>query len=141
MSHLHCCHTTINTSSFGSTDIFLGEWKINTNRIVYLMETMVSLFLKDNSVNRHNQVMVITLRFQVAHLQKQKIALVMYFFLNGLDTGWTNDNTDLGSNGNNNTMNTSGAGDYGLRGTLKGNGKYYMEFNTIILKQQLVQIL
>ena len=131
MSHIHWVDgQQLTPSSFGETDATTGEWKIKASPNISYGNNGFFILKDGNSVtdqsgNGHN--------FTVSGgtlTKTEDCPSNVFCCLNGLDTGWTGGNLNL-ANGNNNTMNTSGAGDYGLRGTLAAKkGKYYMEFRT-----------
>ena len=132
MSHIHWIDgTQYQASDFGETDSTTGIWKpktapsvtYGTNGFFLKFENSASMGT-DSSGNSNN--------FTVNGTPTQTIDTPSNVFatLNPLDKGVATLTLNL-ANGNNTTMNTSGAGDYGLRSTLGASvGKYYWETKT-----------
>ena len=131
LSHFICVDgQALDATSFGETNSDTGEWKWKGisgltygNNGFYLLKDVANV--TDYSGNNNN----FTASGGTLTLTQDNPSNV-FCTLNIIDNGWTGGRINL-ANGSNNTMNTSGAGDYGLRGTLAAKkGKYYMEFKT-----------
>ena len=132
ISHFHyCSNYSYAASDFGEFDSTTGEWKIITAPSVNYGSEGFFLKMEDSSnmdldSSGNNKTLTTTGTVTAT----QDCPSNVFCVLNNLDSGWTGGRISL-ANGNNNTMNSSGAGDYGLRGTLAAKkGKYYMEFKT-----------
>ena len=132
ISHFHyCSNYSYAASDFGEFDSTTGEWKIITNPSVNYGSEGFFLKMEDSSnmdldSSGNNKTLTTTGTVTAT----QDCPSNVFCVLNNLDSGWTGGRISL-ANGNNNTMNSSGAGDYGLRGTIAAKkGKYYMEFKT-----------
>ena len=130
MSHLHFCDgIQYAASDFGETDATTGEWKIKVSPSVTYGNNGFFV-LKDGNSATDQSGQGNNLSVSGTLTKTEDNPSNVFCTLNTLDNSWTGGRITL-ANGNNNTMNTSGAGDFGLRGTLAvRKGKYYMEFRT-----------
>ena len=128
MSHMHfTAGYAYDASTFGSTDSTTGEWKINTSPSV-TYGSLGFFILKDGNTITDSSPNSNNFSLGGGTLTKtEDCPSNVFATLNPLDTGIAGTVINL-ANGNNTTMTSSGAGDYGLRSTLgASSGKYYFE--------------